>query len=97
MSTPTNYRLKIADTPTDGDEDPLPIDTTTEAEDAETPSPEVVSSAPPAPSGTENKRRGRRGRVQRVTTEEIDAEIERVNRLNGNIKPGIAPGTWQDE
>ncbi len=98
MNTPPNHTLKIADTSAD-DQDLPPPESCSEA--AARNVPPTLAAIPMGPLlvsvHDETKKRGRRRGVQRLSSEEIDAEIERVNRLNGNIKPGIAPGTWQDE
>jgi hypothetical protein len=94
MNTPIDYTLKIADTPQD-DGVSLP-DVHAEASC----SPDRSTAAQPAPtkpsrlSNIEGKRRGRRGSVQKLTPEEIDQEIDRVQRLNG--RPTLARGTYPD-
>jgi hypothetical protein len=48
-------------------------------------------------SAAGNRRRRRRGGTVKRTPEEMQIEIERINRLNGNIRPGIARGTHPDD
>ncbi len=49
----------------------------------------------PSPS-VNAKPRKQRGGVQKLTPEEMDAEIDRINRLNGVGKPALAEGTEPD-
>jgi hypothetical protein len=89
MNTPADdHTLKIADTPTD-DEVSLPDEVHAGANCSH----EAILPLPPATA--KSKRRGRRGRVQRLTPEEMELEFERVQRRNG--KPTFARGTDPDE
>lgn len=98
MDEPTYQGLRIANTPAD------------DAHDGPSPaihlsSPGSPSHSPAAPaeqdrqlaSATGKRRRRRPGGTQKLSPDEMRIEIERVNRLNGNIGPGIARGTHPDE
>jgi hypothetical protein len=78
MDDPLHPLLKIADTP-EG-----------EVAAADTP----PTDAPPAKAIANGKRRKGRSLVQRLTPEEMDDEIRRVNLANGHLM--IAEGTEPD-
>jgi hypothetical protein len=79
MNKPTDYILKIADTPTDDDVPGA----------AAAPPPAATKSD--GTSRPQRKRRGRPRNVQRLTPEEMDREIDRVHRSNGG--PTLARDT----
>jgi len=80
MAKRPKHDLRIADTPTD--EELADIEAAGEC-----------SALPPVPDS--QAKSSRSGRTERLSSEEMDAEIARVNRLNG--MPTLARDTCQDE
>lgn len=92
----TNHGLRIADTPMDDVKRPEETASSVASNlvDCHTAMPCVTDKYGCASAAIRIGRTGRR-KVQRLSREEVDQEIERVNRLNR--KPAIEIGTYPDE
>jgi len=97
MNAPINHGLKIADTPPDDETAISPdidiaIASTAPAATVESNQPSREPSPSSRTAGEKRSQRGK-GQVQKLTPDEMELEIERVRRLNGNGGPTLAKDT----
>jgi hypothetical protein len=98
MHSRTNHVLKIADTPSDWEDqirEPEVDETKMISEESTSPEPSTQTQSA-CHSRPQSQRPGGRGGVRRFSPEAMDIEIDRVQRLNGKPKPTLARGTDPD-